>query len=689
MRGMQLAGTLALVTATGCKDSPTTTSKSHQPEPTGSRQSSARMDVLFTAVVDQMRNLASYVNTDLTPPVVILDSKKSSDGNDVMAVCTTQPDAPDGPVNYLTVAGNPNGRFRTLGVRPGDILKFYATYDPESLEAGFARETAIDLTVAQVLSDNTLLIAGGLNQPVLAPAKIEIWRYVDDRLREIRRQLDVYATYRRPTFDWEPSPDDRVLNQIVERLNQWMRQSEPNVAWSADPLLLTLPAELAGDERLAPLITVEALSTPLIAADEGRLIQEAVWLRDVSRWAQGESYDQVERATALFDWTIRNVQLDADEDALPYRPWQTLMQGHGTAEQRAWVFALLARQQGLDVVVLKVGAKPAAEPDADGQIETQDQPTFWLPALVLDGELYLFDARLGLPIPGPEGQGVATLAQVEADELLLRQLDLDDATYPISAEQAHEVTAHIVADPFSLSRRAKAIESKLTGDDRLALTVAPSEIAAMLEAVPAVASVQLWNAPFRILRSQLRVPQRRRLELVREFEPFTWQPMLWKARVLHFQGHRGDEEDEEGLGVEEMTDDHAVAVRLYTSRRVRPPDRVLDAMDSDDKRRIYSAAKDMASYCVGLLLFDQDKYSSAETWFGHPQLSAGENDPWTNGTQYNLARTYEAQGKLDAAITLLESDTSPQRDGNRLRARWLKAKSAETNEPEAAAAKTD
>src|SRR3990172_9778340 len=106
---------------------------------------------------------------------------------------------------------------------------------------------------------------------------------------------------------------------------------------------------------------------------------------------------------------------------MPYRPWELLLYGHGTAEQRAWVFALSCRQQGLDVVMLEL-------PEAG-------KPKFWLPALLSDGKLYLYDTRLGLPIPGRDGQGVATLADLQADPALLRQLDLEDSAYPVTADE--------------------------------------------------------------------------------------------------------------------------------------------------------------------------------------------------------------------------------------------------------------
>ena len=80
-----------------------------------------------------------------------------------------------------------NSRFRSLGVRPGDILKYYVkedeTVDADSRSVGYSRQLAMDLTVTQVIDDSTLLIESGLNQPVTGP-KIEIWRYANDRLRK-------------------------------------------------------------------------------------------------------------------------------------------------------------------------------------------------------------------------------------------------------------------------------------------------------------------------------------------------------------------------------------------------------------------------------------------------------------------------------------------------------------------------
>ena len=315
----------------------------------------ARADALFKAAVRQLNDLPAAIDTELRQPQVILDASKSGDGKDVLAVFLRNPSNPTGPINVVSVPQN-NARFRTLGVKSGDILKYYVlddeTVDEASREAGFTQRVAMELIIAQVVDDQTLLVETGLNVEVPNPERIEIWRFVDERQREINRQLVLYQERRLPPLGWEPSPDSKTLSQIVVWLNQWLRQSNPKTEWRVEPLLQSLSPDLLSHSQLSPQLSKEALSATTFEPHEGRLLQEAVWHRDIARWARGESFNNVDRAAALFDWTVRNVQLEADATARPHRPWKVLAYGRGTAEQRAWVFALLCRQLGLDVVLL-------------------------------------------------------------------------------------------------------------------------------------------------------------------------------------------------------------------------------------------------------------------------------------------------------------------------------------------------
>jgi hypothetical protein len=278
----------------------------------------------------------------------------------------------------------------------------------------------------------------------------------------------------------------QILKQICDRLNQWYLQENPKIVWRSDPLLAELPSDLRST------LAVKLLdSTQYRLPDDAWFLQESVWLRDISRSARGDQFEDLAVAERLFDWTVRNIQLEPDADTsaqpLQRRAFEILLNGRGQARDRAWVFTLLARQQGLDVVLLGFEAY-------------RDKPArLWLPALLSGDHLYLFDCRLGLPIAGPDGKGVATLAQVVADPGLLRHLDWDEAhPYPVTADDLGHVVAFVEGSPRSLSRRMALVESRLTGKRKIVLTSPGTALAERVKALPHVGGVSLWTWPFEI-----------------------------------------------------------------------------------------------------------------------------------------------------------------------------------------------
>ncbi|HEX4415446.1 MAG TPA: hypothetical protein VH107_17575, partial [Lacipirellulaceae bacterium] len=566
--------------------------------------------------------------------------------------------------------------FRSLGVAAGYYLKYFVledeTVDEESRRSGLSRQKPKNLKIAQVIDDNTLLIEHGLNQEIDYPAKIEVWRNVDQRLEEINEKLVVYDERRLPALGWEPAPDEAVLTQIMVWLNQWIRQSNIPTGWKRSPLLDTLPADLKSDPAIAPLISAEAMGAKLFKPQDGRTLQESVWLHDISRWAHGDGFDDLSRATALFDWTIRNIQLEPDEKATPHRPWHTLLYGRGSAEQRAWVFAGLCRQQGLNVVVLDFPDDAGSEKSAAEKHASSHAPQHWLVALISKKQLYLFDMRLGLPLPGPQRNGVATLEQIANDDSLLRQLDVEGTPYPLTSELAKQAQAYIVADPFQLTLRAAQLEAGLPGEDHLGLTVNADDVADQLKSVSGIGSVSLWEVPFRTMRDQLSLGRSARHQEALAFEPFALRPALWNARTRHFQGRRKAATTPGG----EALDDHQEAVKLYMSKSVRPRETEI-AKSPPDKQRVDAEAKLDATYWLGLLSFDDGKYGVAANWFARPELNASLS-PWYTGARYNLARSYEAEHKNDDAAQLLKNTPSPQQQGNRIRAEQLTSPTEKT-----------
>lgn len=625
----------------------------------GARQVASKDSAfLLQTVASSLNNLAEEVVVELQPPVPILDDSKSADGQPVLATCSVTPAVPDGPYNYLFVPKG-NANFRKLGVLPGDIVRYFVLVDEESVEHGIEQIEYIELTVRRLDEfnpENALIIEGGLNGPVDYPHRIEIWRFSDKRMNEIRQRITRYVQRPRTRIGWEPSPDESALVQLLDRVNQWLRNLNPEQDnWQPEPLVAELPSELRDSSALGGALSDSALAEGQFTENEPRQLQQAIWMRDVAKWAKGEAVSPLDVATALFDWTVRNIQRDADDQPqYVFQPWQALMYGHGTAEYRAWVFAELCRQQQLDIVMLSAGGK------------------FWLPALLLENELYLFDTRLGLPIPGSEPGSVATLAEVKADASLLNSLDIDEQlTYPLAADDLESVNASLVASPLQLSRRARLLQDALESEDFVVLSANTRQVSEQLEKQENIDQVSLWTLPFDSVLGENSMSPAQRLLAAQRFLVFASRPRLWKARVLHFQGTKDVPLEDRNDPLAQPVLGHQQATALYQDPRIRPPEYLLEQVDAT-KRQIYETAKGDASYWLGLLSYDLGKLKPAEYWLDKLTLQAQPNGPWAAGARYNLARTLEAQAEFERAVELLESDaSSPQRHGNLLRARQL------------------
>lgn len=631
---------------------------------------------LFNSIRNQLRTLPESAQMQLAPPAVILDSRSSTDGEDIEGRLQRRPDAPGEPAN-LVVVPRGNSRFRG-NVEPGDILKYYGVLDRatqdrlnETGEVDIATFDSIDMVVAQVLSDDLLLIQGGFPQEDAAPRRIEVWRITDDRMQEIQRQWSSYVAKREPPLGWHPRPDDAAIGLLTELLNQWLRQTRTAgkradaAAWKRPALLATLPDAIAADERLADTLSDDELSTGYFQPHESRLIQGATWRRDVSRWARGGDLGQVAIASSLFDWTVRNLQLMDEADLPPRWPWEMMLHGQATSEGRAWVFAGLCEQQNLTVAIVTV---PVGE-------------TTRTLVGVLDRDLLrMFDPALGLPIRGSDARSIATLSELRGNDDLLRQFDLPDAPYPLNAETLASARVQVVAQPLALTRRAAVFASKLTADDAVVLATDIDAVAERLAAIAGPEPVTLWPEPFETLVDKLAAKPSERRQAVREFLPFAWRPPLWKGRMQHFRGAKKDADEKRGV-LDEATDDHRTARQLYMNPTVRPTNKRLKGVPAE-KREIYLAAKTAATLFLATLSYDEGAYEVSKGWLENAALSDLPSDGFGPAVTYNLARAYEKLGEPKRAIELLEAIEGPMAEGAKLRARQLRTQSLE-NKPAA------
>ena len=522
--------------------------------------------------------------------------------------------------------------------------------------------------------------AGGAKPGALtARGSADTFRYAAGLLNS-NDGLETAETARRESKTNEEGARRLIFSQmpsaVIDQLNRWLASQNFKEPWRPDALLATLP------EPLAALPAVKALGDSKFANPEAAALREAVWLRDISNRVCGEASDDLERARRLFDWTVRNVQLDPaataeqkeERAAPPCLAWHVLALGHGQAEDRAWLFMLLARQQALDVVLL--------EP-AGGERRA-------LLGLFVKDQLHLFDAELGLPLPGPEPDAVATLSQVAGDDALLRKLDLDaDRAYPLHAADLAKVTAYVEASPLYLERRAAMIEARLTGEEKLALSVDASGLAERLASCAQVGEVKLWPLPYERLQALAIRSSQGVKQLAGEFQVLMtvydhvvkkkveFSMGLWRGRVQQLLGRFTGENGANYYFQLARLADAEIDERVAKQGAPQPGDNPIMAQQRRQEwEKIgeqYRAAKRSASFWLGLVAYERENYPTAIDYFAKRTLEASPDGPWTAGALYNLGRAYEALGKPEEAIAAYEGDDSEQRYGSLLRAKRLKS----------------
>jgi hypothetical protein len=220
---------------------------------------------------------------------------------------------------------------------------------------------------------------------------------------------------------------------------------------------------------------------------DARYLESCFLLRDAARaWDLPEKMSPLDRANFCFRWVVRQVALHETRDEL-LPPQFVLRRGSGNSGERAFVFLALLKQFNLDGCILAL--------PGDGPIRP------WLVGVLIEGkeqsDIYLFDPRLGLPVPGPDGKGIATLGQFKDPAKLLSGFKVADDALKYDVEHGQVAAAEIrLLMPLSaLSARMQFLEKEVLHDyDRITLAVRPQELIKKFEALKE-GPVAVWNTP--------------------------------------------------------------------------------------------------------------------------------------------------------------------------------------------------
>lgn len=241
----------------------------------------------------------------------------------------------------------------------------------------------------------------------------------------------------------------------VSLLNQWLRQCSGGLTRTK----AAEEQERTSTRLLAPA-ALERLYGKEFQSYDGFHIRDCLWCKRAVDFAAGKTHRDLDRAVSLFYYVARNMHV-ADVGA-PLTVFDAMLLGRGTAEHRAWVFAELLRQLRIDAVILRTAS---SEP-AGGRDKL-------LVGVLIGSDVFLFDPRLGLPLPSPaDGVGTllpsrpATLAEARRDPALLRQLDAGpNAPYPWRTEDFEHLQVDLIGNTSLWSVRMQTFQHVLVGAD--------------------------------------------------------------------------------------------------------------------------------------------------------------------------------------------------------------------------------
>ena len=476
-----------------------------------------------------------------------------------------------------------------------------------------------------------------------------------------------------------------------------------------DYFLDTPPARMVLDEPMRAYLKENAGQFPVDPGGiiqsprfdvrwDGLYLEDCLLMRDIAtavlaRGSKGES--DVERARRLFDWVVRQVQLvpagslaepglvqpDGSPAHMPARPHDVVMRGMATEiaggwAERSWLFLALCRQVKLDAGYLalilprSVLSQRVSGPIIDNAgLQRALRPSAMLDipfacGVVIGGQVYLFDARLGTPIYTSAGT-VATLEQAAADPAILEGLDLPGQPYPVHASGLASGKVRVLLDAphCSLAPRMKLLQEELTGDRRMVLFRDPTELDAVFRSAigPRLDGVRLWNLPLQVEYRQFNDPNYNRAVLF-PLSYFNPKLPLLHARLTQLRGELPQ------------------ALQEYVAFRFSE-----DTLMADGKTPIPTQVQEVlngyATYFLALAKREQGEAAADDAMNLFRDCLRTLPEPGSGrpihfmfrwGAQANLARMLAAAGKTDEALRYATlPDPTAQEDGNRLFAREI------------------
>ena len=506
----------------------------------------------------------------------------------------------------------------------------------------------------------------------------------------------------------------------ANRMNDWYRgcgsragaPASPGLPEGARDLFSGAQQALMTGDQYRPRDASHLRDCVLLSTVANRLLKSPL--------TAGQS--ELDRAIASFDHVVANIQLQNRHDAdLPFTLYEIYLLGKGTAADRAWLFVNTLRALRIDAVLLT-----APESEDPG---ISSEPVPFLVGVPIEGEVYLFDPLLGIPVPGPDSQGAvlrpATLKQVQTQPELLGNLGSAEKPYPLTATQLTKPGALFVGDLTYFSATARVLQQVFAGEHSV-LVSDPledidnipglwSRLATAGQQMWDVGALKFWKYPQEQVTRSLALDDSSRD--VRKGLKLRFMAYLVATPIPSMPGKflvtgskesrdpalQGLDNRDAGVGSFSRTESRSTsgrqmearlaqlsgklpeALRAYVevqsnSREIlQIPDGNL-AMDQRlgpiNVKRFHALAIDDAVYWSGLCQLEQGQYGPAVSTFDRYLRQAGRVSEWVRQARRMKGVALAAQGKFEEAAKAVEGvpDEDPEAPGlNALAKAWRAA----------------
>lgn len=246
---------------------------------------------------------------------------------------------------------------------------------------------------------------------------------------------------------------DSRLDDAVSVLNNWWAAAQEAKLIPEGMSAATIPTDRVPEELL------KSLNSETFDGLDGRHIRACFFAERIADSVTAGVDSDFDRMLQVFEWGCRNLALQSlDQPRFPMTFYEALVVGQMQPEDRAMVLAGIFKQLRIDCVVVRPGKEIV-----------EGQP--WLFGVLLDGQVYLFDLSLGLPVPtgdqppAEQFRKPATLAQLREHPEWLSLLSVSaDKPYPMTAQDVARLHVDVITAPRSWSQRMWTIEQLLPGE---------------------------------------------------------------------------------------------------------------------------------------------------------------------------------------------------------------------------------